>query len=43
MAKVQLAKDLTAGQAEDITAFLRTLTGKMPESILKAPVLPAEE
>jgi cytochrome c peroxidase len=43
MAKVQLAKDLTTSQAEDITAFLRALTGKMPESILKAPVLPAED
>jgi cytochrome c peroxidase len=43
MAKVQLAKDLTTSQAEDITAFFRALTGKMPESVLKTPVLPAEE
>jgi len=43
MAKVQLARDLTPGTADDITAFLRSLTGKMPESILRAPVLPAEE
>jgi cytochrome c peroxidase len=43
MAKVQLARDLSAGQVEDIMAFLRSLTGKMPESIMKAPVLPAED
>jgi cytochrome c peroxidase len=43
MAKVQLAKDLTTSQAEDITDFLRALTGKMPESVLKTPVLPAED
>ena len=43
MAKVQLAKDLTTSQAEDITDLLRALTGKMPESIIKSPVLPAEE
>ncbi|MHB8843805.1 MAG: cytochrome-c peroxidase [Nitrospirota bacterium] len=43
MAKVQLAKDLAAGTADDIAAFLRSLTGKIPESLLRAPVLPAEE
>ncbi len=43
MAKVQLARDLAPGMADDITAFLRSLTGKMPESILKAPALPSEE
>lgn len=43
MAKVQLNRDLSAGTIDDITAFLRSLTGKMPESILNAPVLPAED
>ena len=43
MAKVQLGRDLATSAADDITAFLRSLTGKMPDSILTAPVLPAEE
>ncbi len=43
MAKIQLGKDLTAAQAADISAFLGSLTGKIPETLLKAPVLPAEE
>ncbi len=42
MAKVQLGRDLAAAQADDISAFLHSLTGKMPESLMKAPVLPAE-
>lgn len=43
MAKVQLGKDLAGGAADDITAFLRSLTGKVPEALLHAPVLPAED
>ena len=43
MARVQLGKDLAAGAADDITAFLRSLTGKVPDALLHAPVLPAEE
>ncbi len=43
MAKIQLGRDLTAAQADDITAFLHSLTGKIPASLLNAPVLPAEE
>ncbi len=43
MSKVQLARDLTTGQADDIVAFLQSLTGKMPESIIRTPVLPAED
>jgi cytochrome c peroxidase len=43
MAKVQLARDLPSGQADDIVAFLQSLTGKMPESVLRTPVLPAED
>lgn len=41
MAKTQLGKDLTEKELEDITAFLKTLTGEIPEDALKLPVLPA--
>ncbi len=40
MAKIQLAKDLTQEQAGDIAAFLSSLTGTIPESMLRVPVLP---
>ncbi len=40
MAKIQLAKDLPQEQAADIAAFLSSLTGTIPESILRVPVLP---
>lgn len=40
MAKTQLGKDLTDQQVEDIVAFLKSLTGKIPEDALKTPVLP---
>jgi cytochrome c peroxidase len=43
MAKVQLARDLTTGQADDIAAFLHSLTGKLPESLSRVPALPAAE
>ena len=43
MAKVQLMKVLTKEQAEDITAFLRSLTGTIPETALQVPVLPAAD
>ncbi len=43
MGKVQLAKDLTKAQVGDILAFLRTLTGSIPENDLQIPLLPASE
>ncbi len=43
MAKIQLAKDLTKEQAGDIADFLESLTGRIPESALQVPVLPAQE
>jgi cytochrome c peroxidase len=43
MAKIQLAKDLTDGQVGDITAFLKSLTGKIPELALTVPVLPSAQ
>jgi cytochrome c peroxidase len=43
MARIQLAKDLTQEQAGDIAAFLASLTGRIPDAALKAPVLPAAD
>ncbi len=43
MAKIQLAKDLTKEQAGDIAAFLTSLTGRIPDSMLRVPVLPSSE
>lgn len=40
MAKVQLGKTLSAQDTDAIVTFLATLTGKMPESFIEAPVLP---
>jgi cytochrome c peroxidase len=41
MAKIQLAKDLTKEQTGEIAAFLRSLTGTIPEAALKVPLLPS--
>lgn len=43
MAKVQLGRDLGAEQIEAVTAFLHSLTGPIPDSVSKTPVLPAAE
>lgn len=43
MGKIQLGKDLTKQQVGDISAFLHSLTGNIPEDILKVPVLPVRE
>jgi len=43
MAKIQLAKDLTADQVGDITAFLKSLTGTIPKLALTVPVLPSAQ
>jgi cytochrome c peroxidase len=40
MGRVQLGRQLTDAQVEDIAAFLASLTGKLPESFAIAPVLP---
>lgn len=40
MAKVQLGKDLEKQQVEEIVSFLVSLTGEIPESALRVPVLP---
>jgi len=40
MGKIQLGRDLTQSQIDDIVAFFRSLTGKIPEDALKVPLLP---
>lgn len=43
MAKHQLGKNLTPEQTADIIAFLKALTGKIPEEYIKMPELPPSE
>jgi cytochrome c peroxidase len=43
MGKVQLGRDLTKPQVEEIHAFLRSLTGEIPEDAMKVPLLPTAE
>jgi cytochrome c peroxidase len=40
MGKVQLDKDLSKAELGDIHAFLKSLTGKIPEDVLQVPLLP---
>jgi cytochrome c peroxidase len=40
MAKVQLARTLTAREINDIVLFLESLTGRIPDDALKVPLLP---
>lgn len=40
MARVQLGRMLTDGEAADIVAFLESLTGQMPPDFVAAPLLP---
>lgn len=41
MGKIQLGKDLSKEQVQDIVSFLRALTGKIPEDALTVPLLPS--
>jgi len=41
MGKIQLGKDLDKTQVEEVVAFLKVLTGKIPENALKVPLLPS--
>ncbi len=43
MGKIQLGKDLTKSQIEGIAVFLKTLTGVIPEDVIKVPLLPSTE
>ena len=40
MAKIQLNKDLSHAQAGEIVAFLKSLTGRIPDVAITLPVLP---
>ncbi|HVC92906.1 MAG TPA: cytochrome c peroxidase [Pirellulales bacterium] len=40
MAKVQLGTDISENDTSDVVAFLRSLTGKLPDDFASAPVLP---
>ncbi|NWG02726.1 MAG: c-type cytochrome [Syntrophaceae bacterium] len=41
MGKIQLGKDLNKAQVEEVVAFLKSLTGIIPEDALKIPLLPS--
>jgi cytochrome c peroxidase len=43
MGKTQLGKELSKEDLGDIIAFLKSLTGKIPEEALKLPLLPSAE
>jgi len=40
MTKLQLSKDLTDEQVIEISTFLKTLTGEVPEKYQMAPAMP---
>ncbi len=41
MGKIQLGKDLNKSQVGEIVTFLKSLTGEVPEDVLKVPLLPS--
>ncbi len=41
MGKIQLEKDLSKSQVDEIVIFLKSLTGKIPEDALNVPLLPS--
>ena len=43
MGKIQLGKDFSKSQVEEMVTFLKSLTGKIPEDALKVPLLPSTE
>jgi cytochrome c peroxidase len=43
MARVQLAKTLSDNEGDDIISFLKSLTGRIPDEVLKVPLLPGQE
>jgi len=43
MGKVQLGRDLSREEVGDINAFLKSLTGKIPEDALMVPLLPSTD
>jgi cytochrome c peroxidase len=43
MAKIQLGKDLSKQQADEIAAFFASLTGRIPGDAVTLPILPPRE
>jgi cytochrome c peroxidase len=43
MGKIQLGRNLTRSQIEDILSFLRSLSGSIPEDAFRVPLLPSTE
>ena len=43
MGKIQLGRELTKSQIEGMVAFLKSLTGEIPEDAIKVPLLPSIE
>jgi cytochrome c peroxidase len=43
MGKIQLGRDLSKKELEDIHAFLNSLTGVIPQDALNVPILPSSE
>ncbi len=43
MGKIQLLKDLSKEQVADIMAFFASLTGQIPEDVMRAPLLPSRD
>ncbi len=43
MGKIQLLKDLSKEQVADITAFFVSLTGQIPDDVMRVPLLPSRE
>ena len=41
MAKLQIGIDLNDRELKDIVSFLESLTGRMPDDFVNAPLLPA--
>jgi hypothetical protein len=39
MGEVQLGRQLAAADVDDLVAFLRSLTGPLPDQFVQAPVL----
>jgi cytochrome c peroxidase len=43
MGKIQLGKDLSSQEISEIVTFLKSLTGRIPDDVLKLPLLPPSE
>jgi cytochrome c peroxidase len=41
MGKIQLGRELSKEELEDIDAFLQSLTGRIPDDALRVPLLPS--